>query len=339
MIEANFGVEENCFYNISRVEPSILDIVGDGVVVPPLNNYTQIDDVMAILRSNLSDVSEEFGFNRGKQVTANCFVAAGMNSLYPPLEWSPTTLDKILKRGDKLYEEAKEAIYKEMLSYAKDLAVKPPPTKKDEKPDSPTKGRRGGGFPLVLTSDLRPEKTLSRLSKNLSTFSKMFYAKRAGGFPITDADPLAVDLKEDMNSENVLTMFKIGVNNIELEFTVLKQNTIETDMEDTLINYLGEPPADGESQKKELLLETDHVTYYIFKDNNVYYLFTSQPCDHEGCFFGREEWTVPPPPEPEVEPYEDDFHLTEGEEEEEEETQPILMPEEYKFIDSKMSRL
>lgn len=145
-IEANFGVEDNCFYNISRVEPTISIVVGETLILPSVKNYMQIDDFMAILRGSLSDVSEEFGFNRGKQVVANCAVAAGMASLYPPLEWSSQTIDKILRRGDKLYQESKEIIYKEMIEFAKTAQTK---VVKTDKTDTPKKGRRGGGFPLT----------------------------------------------------------------------------------------------------------------------------------------------------------------------------------------------
>lgn len=146
-IEANFGVEENCFYNISRVEPTIMIVIGDGTILPPIKNYMQIDDLMAILRGNISDVSDEFGFNRGKQVIANCVVAAGMATLYPPLEWTSHIIDTILRHGDKLYQESKEFIYKDMIEFAKVAQTKT--VKPQEKGDALKKGRRGGGFPLI----------------------------------------------------------------------------------------------------------------------------------------------------------------------------------------------
>lgn len=129
-----------------------------------------------------------------------------------------------------------------------------------------------------------------------------------------DADPLAVDLKEDLNSINILRKFMVGINQIELEWELVTQGPIDTDLEPKLTKYLADPPID-ETDKKELLFETDHVTYYIFKDNNVFYLFTSQPCDHEGCFFGREEWEVPPKPIEEIEDEEIQEELTDLSEE------------------------
>lgn len=148
-IEANFGVVANSFYNISRVEPTITIVSDQGQSLPPLKAYTQIDEIMAILRGNLSDVSEEFEFNRGKQVTANCVVAAGMATLYPPLEWTTDILDKILRDGDKLYADTRNAIYLEMLQFAQTASIKPPAKgEKSEKAEG-GKGRRGGGFPLV----------------------------------------------------------------------------------------------------------------------------------------------------------------------------------------------
>lgn len=130
-----------------------------------------------------------------------------------------------------------------------------------------------------------------------------------------------------MNSDRLQTEFKIGVNKINVSFELINQSTVENDLEQKIIKYLEEPQID-DKDKKELLLETDHVTYYIFKDNNVYYLFTSQPCDHEGCFFGREEWKVPTLPlEIEEEEEEEEFFGSEITEEFNEETEQLLMTE------------
>lgn len=130
---------------------------------------------------------------------------------------------------------------------------------------------------------------------------------------------LAVDLVEDMNSERLLTEFKIGINNIKLTFELLNQGTID-EMASKLQKFFDEPPTDA-NDKKELLVEMDYVTYYLRRDNNVCYLFTSQPLDHEGCFYGRDEWAQPQPELPVGEEFEGEFitELTEEDEEEEKE--------------------
>lgn len=143
----------------------------------------------------------------------------------------------------------------------------------------------------------------------------------------SDVDPLAVDPIEDMNSDRILKQFKIGVNKIEVDFELINQSVIRNDLEQKVTKYLQDPPLD-DKDKRELLLETDHVTYYIFKDNNVYYLFTSQPCDHEGCFFGREEWKIPTKEEIEEEDVlDEELFETEMTEVEPEDEEQILLNE------------
>lgn len=143
-VEANFDVDSSCFFNLSRVEVSILEVAENGVVKPPLNHFTELDEFMAILRGNLSEMWDGFKNNAGKQGSAVCVVAAGMTRLLGPVDWSEDTLDKILVEGDKLYEQSMEKMYVDIIQ-PKAVAAAPPPPAQPEKKTR----KRGGGFPVA----------------------------------------------------------------------------------------------------------------------------------------------------------------------------------------------
>lgn len=99
----------------------------------------------------------------------------------------------------------------------------------------------------------------------------------------------ALDASEDVNTETMLVEFKIGVNKINVRFEPIAQGTFE-DLQEKLLKFVQEAKEDD---KQEMILESDVCTYFLWKDNGVYYLFSSTPSDFEGCAYGRWEWDVP----------------------------------------------
>ncbi|RZC38818.1 uncharacterized protein BDFB_004743, partial [Asbolus verrucosus] len=111
----NFGADPQNLYNISRIVVNLIDLTEEGVVKPPLNHYESISDLVAILRSNLSENHKKFGLNVGKQTVPMCLAAFAMNALTSSSTWSKEDLDQVLVIGDRLYLDSMEANYVEDL--------------------------------------------------------------------------------------------------------------------------------------------------------------------------------------------------------------------------------
>lgn len=89
----------------------------DGVVRPLLNNYTEIDQNRAILRSRISQMNAKFKLATGKQTIPNLLTALGMRHILPSNVWSQDTLEEILDFGNKFYDESnKDYLAKHVLA-------------------------------------------------------------------------------------------------------------------------------------------------------------------------------------------------------------------------------
>lgn len=102
-VETNMGSSRQAMYNIARVVVKIWEMVEDGVVRPPLNNYREVNKNIAILQSQYSECSKIFKLNAGHQSVPMCLVALGMTRLFPSEVWTAHILDKVMKLGDEYY--------------------------------------------------------------------------------------------------------------------------------------------------------------------------------------------------------------------------------------------
>lgn len=113
MIEANLGPDSEDVFNINRITIKFYEVGHGDNIMPPLNNYIQIEPGKAVLRSLYSEISPKYGINCGKQTLPMCMTALAFNRLKPAANWSKADIDEILNKGDNLYLATMNEIQKD----------------------------------------------------------------------------------------------------------------------------------------------------------------------------------------------------------------------------------
>lgn len=121
-IEVNLSCAKEDFYNISWVKISLCEVT-DGIIRPPLNHYTKINDDSAILRSLYSEISTRYDINCRKQTVPMGLMALAFNKLKPSKEWTKADMDEILNKGNDFYVDTMKDILKEELKFAQEGEV------------------------------------------------------------------------------------------------------------------------------------------------------------------------------------------------------------------------
>lgn len=109
-IEANIGPGDSNLFNISRIDLDLWPVGAGATKSRPLNNFTAISPVSAILRAKYNEESDYFKLNAGKQTFANFLMALGLSKLFVGSNWDQEIINNSLIHGDKLYEECMERL-------------------------------------------------------------------------------------------------------------------------------------------------------------------------------------------------------------------------------------
>lgn len=95
--------------------------------------------------------------------------------------------------------------------------------------------------------------------------------------------------KDDITTENLKKEFKIGINKIKIEYEVLVEGSIETDLETAVREFLLEDVPDEDH--REILIESSLINVVIWKDSNIFFVFDPKPRDETGHVYGADEWS------------------------------------------------
>lgn len=314
-VETNLPPDPEDTFNISRVAVKIWEITDDGLARPPLNNYTEIDSRCSILRSNYQEGSEFFKLNKGKQSVPMCLVAVAMVKLYPASIWSVDVLDEVLKLGDELYVKSMGELLKKPDEEEEVVVEEPVPP-----PDAVSVASTVKNKPKSAPAEEEKEEVKDEV--------KIFEEGEE-----EEKEPMEeiVFAADAITSKNVVTDFFIGINKFHVDID--QEEKVEGNFKENLKECLEkhflnispvdedavgetenkpEEATDDETQPRPLLLESNTLTLVLWKDGQIYYLFDPKSRDTRGEIYGKDLWSVIPPPESES-------GEEESEEEEEEE--------------------
>ncbi|GJQ78158.1 hypothetical protein Trydic_g2490 [Trypoxylus dichotomus] len=294
VILGNLGADTNSQYNIARVAVKIVE-AGEGIPKPPLNDFTEVTDTIAILRASSSQEDPKYKINRGKQTVPNSIVALGMSQVYPTAHWTKDIIDEVLNIGDKLYSESME-VANEAAEKLKEeeVAIRPatpppppPPPQPESEPENTGKGKKGRNKkeeppPPPPPPEPEPE-------------------------PINEVLEVDEDT-DDITSTKVVKEFKIGVNHFTVELGNA-QNGSQGEIKDVLTEIYapeslegsgesgnsadasrtlsGSIPSDvDDGDKKQMLLEAEDLSVVMWKEDGLYYVFDPKPRDPSGQVYG-----------------------------------------------------
>ncbi|XP_023310426.1 uncharacterized protein LOC111691585 [Anoplophora glabripennis] len=290
-LEINLSAGKEDFYNISWVKVKLCE-VQDGVIRPPLNNYTKVGDGSAILRSLYSEISTKYDINCRKQTVPMELMALAFNKLKPSKEWTNADMDEILNKGDDFYTEIMNDILKEELKSGAEAG------EEEEMAVSGTEGTEGS----------------EGKGKNTATSE--------GEMPEEDQEIADKSPEEDgvVDTTNVNKEFYVGLNKMAVEFENVAEGNIKESLKDALTSHFEQEQTD-DNFNQEAMIESKPLTVVVWRDDVAFYYFDPKPRDKGGKVIGAEDWSDYEPPKNQEEKEEGTQGEQEGKEGEEEEAE------------------